>query len=221
MPAGMVARPDNAPMKALLDFVPILLFFAAYKLADIYVATAVLMAATCLQMALIYALERRLQTMHKVTLVLILGFGALTLGLHDERFIKWKPTVLYGALALLLLGGQLLLKRNFLHVLLGKQLPLPVRIWNQLNYAWAAYFVFMAGLNAYVAVAFSTQAWMDFKIWGYIFPIVFLLAQGLYVSRHLQLPASHEGSGNPDASDRPALGQAHPEGKPNRDPQQP
>lgn len=172
-------------MKALLDFVPILLFFAAYKLADIYVATGVLMVATCAQMALVYAIDRRLQTMHKVTLILILGFGALTLGLHDERFIKWKPTVLYGALALMLLVGQWLLRRNFLHLLLGKQLPLPSRVWNQLNYAWTVYFLFMAALNAYVAQAFSTEAWMDFKIWGYIFPIAFLLAQGLYISRYL------------------------------------
>jgi Intracellular septation protein A len=86
-------------MKIFLDFLPILLFFVAYKTYDIYVATGVLMAATVAQMAYIYYTERALQTMHKVTLVLILGFGALTLLLHDERFIKWKPTVLYAVLA--------------------------------------------------------------------------------------------------------------------------
>lgn len=202
-------------MKALLDFVPILLFFGAYKLADIYVATGVLMAATCVQMAVIYALERRLQAMHKVTLVLILGFGALTLGLHDERFIKWKPTVLYTALGLLLLAGQLLMRRNFLHLLLGKQLPLPQPVWNQLNYAWALYFLFMAALNAYVAVAFSTEAWMDFKIWGYVFPIVFLLAQGFYVSRHLKgEPAAEPAAA---AADAPAARSQAPAAAPHPD----
>ncbi|KAF1019406.1 MAG: putative intracellular septation protein A [Paracidovorax wautersii] len=185
-------------MKALLDFVPILLFFAAYKLVDIYVATGVLMAATCVQMAIVYAIDRKLQTMHKATLVLILIFGALTLALHDDTFIKWKPTVLYTAMALALLGGQWLMRRNFLHLLLGKQLPLPEPIWNRLNYAWALYFLFMAALNAYVAMAFSTAAWMDFKLWGYVFPIAFILAQGLYVSRHL----GHATPGGEDGDDQ-------------------
>ena len=87
-------------MKILIDFFPILLFFGAYKLQDIYLATAVLMAATVLQSVIIYAIDRRLQTMQKATLALVLVFGALTLGLHDERFIKWKPTVLYTGMAL-------------------------------------------------------------------------------------------------------------------------
>ena len=75
-------------MKILIDFFPILLFFGAYKFYGIYVGTAVLMAATALQMAIIYAIDRRLQTMHKVTLVLILLFGTLTLVLQDDRFIN-------------------------------------------------------------------------------------------------------------------------------------
>jgi intracellular septation protein len=81
-------------MKLLLDLFPIVLFFGAYKMADIYTATAVLMAATVVQSGVMYAMDRKLATMQKITLVLVLGFGALTLGLHDERFIKWKPTLL-------------------------------------------------------------------------------------------------------------------------------
>jgi intracellular septation protein len=81
-------------MKALLDFIPILLFFGAYKLYDIYVATAVLMAATVVQTALVYVIDRKVTMMQKITLAMILVFGALTLWLQDERFIKWKPTVL-------------------------------------------------------------------------------------------------------------------------------
>jgi len=89
-------------MKILLDFFPILLFFGAYKLYGIYVGTAVLMAATVVQMAAMYAIDRKLQTMHKITLALVLGFGTLTLTLQDDRFIKWKPTVLYSAMAIAL-----------------------------------------------------------------------------------------------------------------------
>lgn len=173
-------------MKALIDFVPILLFFGAYKFYDIYVATAVLMAATVVQMAVIYAIDRKLQAMHKITLVLVLAFGTLTLVLQDERFIKWKPTVLYAAIAVglgLALWG---FKKNFLKGLLGSQLTLPDPVWMRLNVAWVIYSAFMAALNGYVAAYYSTEAWVNFKLWGYAFPLAFIIAQGLYISRYLQ-----------------------------------
>jgi intracellular septation protein len=173
-------------MKFLLDFLPIVLFFGAFKLADIYVATGVLMAATVVQMAITYAIERRLQTMQKATLVLILLFGSLTLLLHDERFIKWKPTVLYGAMAVALAVAMWGFRKNFLQTMLGAQLQLPTRIWTHLNIAWIGYCLFMSALNAYVALYFSTAAWINFKLWGYVFPLAFLVAQGLYISPHLK-----------------------------------
>ncbi len=172
-------------MKFLIDFFPILLFFIAYKMGDIYSATGILMAATVLQMLLVWRMEGRLQTMHKITLVLVLGFGALTLGLHDERFIKWKPTILYTGLAVALAVAHWVFGKNALHSLLGQQLKLPSSVWHRLNVSWVLYCLFMASINAYVAAYFSTDAWVDFKIWGYIFPVVFILGQGLYVSRHL------------------------------------
>lgn len=173
-------------MKILIDFFPLLLFFGAYKFYDIYVATAVLMGATVLQMALIYAIDRRLQTMHKITLLLILVFGTLTLALHDERFIKWKPTVLYAAMAVALAIALWGMKKNFLKLLLGSQLELPERIWMRLNVAWIAYSFFMAVLNGYVAALYSTEAWVNFKLWGYAFPLVFIIGQGLYIAPHLK-----------------------------------
>ena len=172
-------------MKFILDFFPILLFFGAYKMADIYTATAVLMAATVVQTALIYKMDGKLQPMHKITLVLVLGFGALTLGLHDERFIKWKPTLLYSGLAIALAVAHGLLKKNFLHMLLGQQLQLPHAVWNRLNLSWMLYCVFMAATNGYVAAYFSTEDWVNFKLWGYAFPLVFILGQGIYISRYL------------------------------------
>jgi intracellular septation protein len=173
-------------MKTLIDFVPILLFFGAYKFYDIYVATAVLMAATLVQMGVIYALDRKLQTMHKITLVLVLAFGALTLVLQDERFIKWKPTVLYTAIALGLAVALWGYKKNFLKGMLGSQLALPEPVWMRLNVAWVVYSAFMAVLNGYVAAYYSTEAWVNFKLWGYAFPLVFIVGQGFYVSRYLQ-----------------------------------
>ncbi len=179
-------------MKILIDFFPILLFFGAFKYYDIYVGTAVLMAATVLQMALIYGIDRKLQTMHKITLALVLVFGALTLGLHDERFIKWKPTVLYGAMAIGLGIAVWVMHKNFLKLLLGSQLELPDAVWNRLNIAWVGYCAFMAGLNAFVVLQFSTETWVNFKLWGYVFPLAFIISQGIYVAPHLKAAVKDE-----------------------------
>ncbi|MBP8285740.1 MAG: septation protein A [Rhodoferax sp.] len=172
-------------MKILIDFFPILLFFGAYKFYDIYIGTAVLMAATVLQMGLIYAIDRRLQGIHKITLALILIFGTLTLVLHDERFIKWKPTVLYAAMAIALAVAVWLYKKNFLKMLLGSQLSLPETVWMRLNVIWVVYCIFMAAINGYVAAYYSTEAWVNFKLWGYAFPLVFIVGQGFYIARYL------------------------------------
>lgn len=173
-------------MRFLIDFFPIVLFFVAFKMQDIYVATAVLMGATVVQTLLIYGIDRRLQTLQKVTLLLVLIFGALTLVLQDERFIKWKPTVMYACLALVLGAALWGWKKNFLQILLGGQLKLPDGIWGRLTIAWVLYFLFMAGINAYVAAFFSTEAWVHFKLWGYVFPVMFIVGQGLYISRHMK-----------------------------------
>ena len=183
-------------MKILIDFFPILLFFGAYKLYDIYIGTGVLMAATIAQVALIYAIDKRIQTMHKITLVLVLGFGALTLGLHDERFIKWKPTVLYAGMALGLAYAVWIARKNFLKILLGGQLELPESVWYRLNMAWVLYSAFMAAINAYVAYYFSTEAWVNFKLWGYAFPLVFIVGQGIFIAPHIKAQ-----SDNPNTDD--------------------
>ena len=173
-------------MKLLIDFFPILLFFGSYKLYDIYIGTGVLMAATVVQMALIYGIDRKLQAMHKLTLLLVLIFGSLTLVLHDDRFIKWKPTVLYGAMAVALAIAIWFYKKNFLKMLLGSQLELPDPVWQRLNIVWVAYSTFMALINAYVAAYYSTADWVNFKLWGYAFPLTFIIAQGFYIARYLK-----------------------------------
>jgi intracellular septation protein len=173
-------------MKILIDFFPIALFFGAFKLYDIYVGTAVLMGATVLQMAVIYGMDRKLQLMHKVTLVLVLLFGTLTLVLQDDRFIKWKPTVLYAAMAIGLAITVWGMRKNFLKLLLGSQLELPDAIWRKLNVAWVGYCAFMALINAYVVMNYSTEVWVSFKLWGYAFPLAFIVGQGIYISPHLK-----------------------------------
>ncbi len=173
-------------MKFLLDFFPLVFFFIAYKLQGIYVGTAVLMAATALQMLVVYWMDKKLSAMHKATLALVLVFGALTLALQDERFIKWKPTVLYAGMALTLAVALWGFGRNFLQMMLGSQLALPENVWRKLCLGWVAYCLFMATLNGYVALFFSTDAWASFKLWGFVFPLIFIVGQGFYVARYLE-----------------------------------
>ena len=175
-------------MKILLDFLPLVFFFAAYKLWDIYIATAVLMAATVVQMAVVYWLDRKLTVIHKATLVLILVFGALTLALHDARFTKWAPTVRDVVMAIALATAQWGYRKNLLKFILGSLLMLPESVWHRLCAAWVVFFLFMGALNGYVAAFYSTNAWAAFKLWGYVFPVVFIIGQGVYVARHLQSP---------------------------------
>jgi intracellular septation protein len=173
-------------MKLLLDFLPILLFFGAFKMTNIFIATGVLMAATLIQMGIVYAIDKKLQTMQKATLALVLVFGMLTLVLHDENFIKWKPTVLYLAMAVGMAFALWGLKKNFLKLMLGSQLDLPDAVWRRLSLVWLSYCLFMALVNGYVAAYYSTEQWVNFKLWGYVFPLLFIVGQGIYVSRHLK-----------------------------------
>jgi intracellular septation protein len=182
-------------MRFLLEFLPILLFFAAYKLhawfgigkdEAIYFATPVLMGSTALAMGIVYAIDRKLTALQKITLGMILVFGSITLALHDKRFIMWKPTVLYAGMAIALAVAVWGTKTNFLKTMMGSQLDLPDGVWHKLNVAWIAYTAFMSVSNAYVATYYSEDAWADFKIWGYVFPLAFLICQGIYIAPHLR-----------------------------------
>jgi intracellular septation protein len=171
-------------MKIILDLFPILLFFAAYKFTSIYEATAVLMAATVVQSLWMYKIDGKLATLQKASLVLILIFGSLTLFLQDDRFIKFKPTLLYSCMALGLLISQFIFKKNFLKSMLGGQVELEDSQWQSLSISWILYCIFMASINAYVASYYSTEEWVDFKIWGYIFPLSFIVGTGIYIAKN-------------------------------------
>ena len=147
-------------MRQLIDFLPILLFFGAYKAYNIYVATGVIMVATLVQMAILYKMDGTLQTMHKVTLALVLGFGAMTLGFQDERFIKIKPTVLYTFMASALAIGLWIYKKNFLKSMLGAQIKLPDQIWRNLTVAWVVYSLGMAALHLWRITTPPNNGWI-------------------------------------------------------------
>lgn len=174
--------------KWLFDLLPVILFFAAFKLADIYIATAVAIAASVLQIGWLLARKRPVDTMQWVGLVIIVVFGGMTLLLRDESFIKWKPTLLYWSFAIAL-GGAGLLGKSPLKQLMGHQMQLPDAIWRRLNLIWCAFFALMGVINLWVAWQFSTDAWVNFKLFGTTgATIVFIIAQGFYLSAHLQEP---------------------------------
>ena len=172
--------------KLLFDLFPIILFFVAYKLADIYVATGVAIIASIAQIGWLKLRGLRVEVMQWISLAIIVIFGGLTLVLHDEAFIKWKPTILYWAFALILVGGRLG-GRNFVRSVMGAQLKLPVPVWDRLSWIWTGFFAVMGALNLAVAYGFDTGTWVNFKLFGtLILTLLFVIGQGIYLSRHMK-----------------------------------
>jgi intracellular septation protein len=174
-------------MRFLADYFPLLLFFVAFKLQGIWVATAVAIAASIVQIAWFHW-RGRVSAVHWLSLAIIVVFGGATLILRDETFIKWKPTVLYLSFAVILAAGKLGWRRDFL-ALVMKDIELPPSIWTRLTWSWVAFFVAMAATNWYVAFHYPTETWVDFKVWGGIgLFLLFALAQGVFLARHVIEP---------------------------------
>lgn len=173
-------------MALLFDFFPVLLFFIAYKAAGIFVATAVLIVATIVQLGVGWLRNRKVQVMHLVTAGLVLLFGGLTLAVHDEVFIKWKPTIVYWLFASAFVAMRLFSRRSLLERLMAEHLALPGHLWPRLDAAWTVFFLALGALNLYVAYAFSTATWVDFKLFGLLgLTLLFVLIQGFYIARYL------------------------------------
>ena len=174
-------------MKLLTDFLPILIFFVAYKMGDIYLATGAAIAATVVQLIWLRVAGKRIEPMHWLSLVIIVVFGGATLFFQNETFIKWKPTVLYWLFAAVLAAGVLVLRRNLIRSMLGGQLALPDAVWGRLNFAWMGFFVAMGALNLYIASNYATETWVNFKLFGSLgLTVAFVIAQALYLGRHVQ-----------------------------------
>ncbi|MCY3768413.1 MAG: septation protein A [Gammaproteobacteria bacterium] len=184
-------------MKILFDLFPLLLFFGAFKFYDIYIATAVAIAATFVQVTVFWARHRRFEAMHLMTLGIISVFGGLTIYLQDDAFIKWKPTVVNWLFGFVILA-MLFTRKSALEYVMGRQISLPTPVWRKLNWAWAAFFLVLGLLNLYVAFYYNpgadeavrTQTWVHFKVFGILgLTLVFAIAQMLFISRHI-LPDS-------------------------------
>ncbi len=178
-------------MKLLFDFFPVLLFFITFKMHEdpqrgILVATAVIIAATLVQVGVTWFRNRRVEKMHLVTLVLVVVFGGATLMLKDEIFIKWKPTVVNWLFAVAFLASEFVGSKNLVRRMMESSVQLPDFVWRRLNMSWVTFFTFMGVLNLYVVYNFDTDTWVDFKLFGLLgLTLVFVLAQGFYLARHV------------------------------------
>ena len=177
---------DNQHMKFLFDIFPVILFFVAFKFFGIYTATAVAIVATFLQIGWIWYRHRKVDNMLWISLAVIVVFGGATLLLHDETFIKWKPTVLYWLFGATLLIADAGFGKNLIKAMMGKQMTLPEIVWRKLLLSWVGFFVVMGTLNLYVAFNFSTDTWVNFKLFGGMgLMLVFVLLQALMLSKHI------------------------------------
>lgn len=173
-------------MKLLFDFFPVLLFFAAYKIYDLYVATSVAIAASFIQVGFDWIKHRKVEPMHLVTLLVIAVFGGLTLYLKDEMFIKWKPTVINWLFGTAFLGSQFFGERTIMERLMGANLTLPRQIWRRLNLSWSLFFFIIGSVNLFVLYTFDTETWVNFKLFGMLgLTFLFVILQSFYLARHI------------------------------------
>ena len=174
-------------MKFLFDIFPVVLFFVAFKLYDIYVATAVAIAATVAQIAWVWLRHRKVEKMLWVSFGVIAVFGGATLVLQDETFIKWKPTVLYWLFAGALAIAELGLRKNLIRAMMESQIALPEPVWGRLLASWIGFFAAMGAINLAVAFNFSTETWVNFKLFGGIgLMLVFIVLQALMLARYAE-----------------------------------
>jgi intracellular septation protein len=203
-------------MKVLFDLFPVILFFLAYtgakrapetaasvvssllgglgaagavatEQAPILFATAVAILATFGQVGWLLLRGRKVDHLLWISLGIIVVMGGATLLLRDPTFIKWKPTVLYWTFAAVLLGSDLVLRKNLIRTMMQQQMSLPDPIWMRLNLSWVGFFTLMGAANLYVAYNYSENAWVNFKLFGGIgLMLGFVILQGLMLSRFIE-----------------------------------
>ena len=173
-------------MKFLFELFPVALFFVAILIWDIFVATAVAIAATFVQVGWLAFRKKKIPPMLWASLAIIVVFGGLTLYLRDKTFILWKPTVLYWLFGAVLAGAALA-RRNLIRSLLSEQMSLPEPVWTRLNWSWVAFFGVMGVLNLYVAYNFSEKVWASFKLFGGMgLMVLFVVAQSAFLAKYVE-----------------------------------
>lgn len=192
-----MSKPAPPWLKPAVDYGPLVAFFVAYWLGDLFTATAAIMIATAISIILSYAIERRIPVMPVVTAAIVMVFGGLTLWLNDERFIKMKPTLVQALFAVILFGG-LLMRKPLLKPLMQSAWQLTDRGWTILTLRFAIFFAVMAVLNEIVWRTMSTDVWVNFKIFGILLlTFAFTAFQVPLITRHQIAPPEQEGQPDP------------------------
>ncbi len=188
-----------ATVKQFIDFIPLLLFFVVFKIdprvvdiaghqltvGGIYSATAMLIVSSLVVYGALYFKQRKLEKSQWLTLIACLVFGSLTLAFHSETFLKWKAPVVNWLFALAFIGSHFVGEQLLIKRIMGHALTLPDPVWTRLNIAWIGFFLFCGAANLFVAFTFQSY-WVDFKVFGSLgMTLLFLVAQGIYLSRHL------------------------------------
>jgi intracellular septation protein len=174
-------------MSQLLEWSPLIVFFIAFKVLDIYWATAALMIACVLLLVVHRVRTGKFKTMHIITAAVVVLLGTATLLLHDKRFIQWKPTVLLGLTSAAFLGSMLIgkqpLVRRMLEAVFEEPVKISARTWLFINSLWVVWFALLAVANIYVARNFAESVWVNFKVFGIsVATMIFLVPQVLWLS---------------------------------------
>jgi intracellular septation protein len=178
-------------MKLLFDLLPVIAFFVVYQIpgdseVGIRYATGAAIIVSLLQVVYLWLRYRRVEKMYLITFLLLLVLGGATLLLHDERFIKWKPTAVNWAFAVAFLGSTMFGRKCLVERMMGANMTLPNAVWRRLNHAWVIFFLVIGAINLYVAYHFATEVWVNFKLFGVLgLTLLFALAQGWYLTRHV------------------------------------
>jgi len=171
-------------MQFLVDLLPVIAFFVAYKLADIYVATGVLIVGVLLQTLASWMRHRKVSPMLLTSAALVLVFGGLTLLIHDATFIMWKPSIVNWLFAAAFLVSQYLRGPTIVQRMMGENIVLDPASWRRLNLMWVGFFLFAGALNLYVAYSYDEATWVNFKLFGLMgLTLAFALAQGVWIAR--------------------------------------
>lgn len=174
-------------MKMLFEFFPVILFFAAFKFKGIFVATAVAISAGFIQLVYVYSTKRKIEPMLLISVLILAVFGGFTLIFHNETFIKWKPTILYWVFAVVLGTARVAFKKNLIRLMLQEHLVVPEKVWDWLNTSWICFFAGVGVLNLYVMLTYSTNTWVNFKLFGLMgCMFVFIIAQSIFLSRYIK-----------------------------------
>lgn len=173
-------------MQLLVDFFPLVVFFVVYKLTDILWATAAIIVATAVALAVHWLRTRTINRMQLISGVLVAVFGGITLLIGDGIFIQWKPTIVYALFAAAFLATQYLGGKTIVERLMGEAISLQVGDWRALNRMWVVFFAVMAVLNLYVVYQFDEATWVNFKLFGTLaLTVLMIILQAIWISRRL------------------------------------